>query len=122
MFKAYFDASYNDEVDRVKRKSDAFVLAGWVSTEERWAALLCAHNISRFSTSDFETSGGEFQSWRGDHDKRRSFVLGFIDQRSLKKSAREMPAPSRMAASVFGLRLVPLWEGTLTMPGLVGWR
>jgi hypothetical protein len=53
---------------------------------------------------------------------RRGKKVGEVcwGHRSLKNSWREMPAPSRMELSVFGLRLVPLWQGTLTIPGLVG--
>jgi hypothetical protein len=53
------------------------------------------------------------------NDGRRDSVRHY---RSLKNSSREIPAPSRMELSVFGLRLVALWHGTLIIPGLAGWR
>jgi hypothetical protein len=74
MFTAYFDAS------GTKRKT-VLTVAGFVSRinkwtrfDEEWKEILDAYGVSRFHMTDFASSGGEFQGWKGKSFQRREFI------------------------------------------------
>jgi len=74
MFTAFFDAS------GTKRKS-ILTVAGFVSRIEKWTRfdqewkeILDAHGVSQFHMTDFASSKGEFDSWRGKTAQRRELI------------------------------------------------
>ncbi len=74
MFTAYFDESGSDD-------TSALVVAGFVSTAEQWLRfdqdwkeILDRHGVSFFHMTDYAHSRGEFESWKGQEEKRNWFM------------------------------------------------
>lgn len=72
---SYFDAS-GKGLD-----FPALTVAGAISTVEswgvfidKWSAILASENVSEFHATDFFSSLGEFKDWRGDKQRRTTFM------------------------------------------------
>jgi len=79
LFSAYFDASGN------KRKT-VLTVAGFVSRvekwdrfNEQWKAILKSEGVSSMHMTDFASSLGEFTSWKGQSERRKTFVAALAN-------------------------------------------
>lgn len=88
-YTAYFDESGSPD------EGKALVVAGyvasdeqWLKFEDEWRAALAREGVSRFHMRDFAHSKREFESWRGDEQRRTAFMktLVGIIRRNIRKS------------------------------------
>ncbi len=75
LFTAYFDASGKPD------RGGVLSIAGYVSDYRKWARfriewarILAGESVSSFHMTDFVSSRGEFAGWRGQTDRRRTFI------------------------------------------------
>jgi hypothetical protein len=79
IFSAYFDAS-GTKRDRVLTAA-GFVsrVSKWDRFNYEWANILAIEQVSSMHMTDFVSSKREFQSWKGQSDRRRHFVSKLSD-------------------------------------------
>lgn len=78
MFTAYLDESGSKD-------TPAMVVAGWVASadqwirfEKDWQVILSDHGIGLFHMRDFAACRGEFESWKGKEERRKSFLSRLV--------------------------------------------
>jgi len=92
IYTAYFDESGSPD------EGKALVVAGYVASVEQWRkfddewhAALAHEGVRRFHMRDFAHSRREFESWKGDEERRTAFIktLVGIIRRNIRKSFSE---------------------------------
>jgi hypothetical protein len=74
MFTAYFDASGNGSSSKLTIGGVVAHVKLWQSFECEWNKVLASENVAQFHATDFASSEGEYKGWKGDKDRRSSFL------------------------------------------------
>lgn len=79
MYTAYFDESGTHD------GSDAIVVAGYIANDQQWQEfdrewnqVLASAGVAHFHMKDFAHSRKEFESWKGDEERRGEFLKRLI--------------------------------------------
>lgn len=88
-FGAYFDTAGTENDQWVIATAGVVATTEkWSRFEKGWARVLQKHGVTQFHMKDFAHSRGEFTAWRGDNDRRTTFVSSLIQEikRGVNKS------------------------------------
>lgn len=76
---AYFDASgKKDSHPSVTVAGSVASARKWERFEGEWNAVLKKHHVKEFHATDFAASLGEYKDWKGDTEKRSSFLRSLV--------------------------------------------
>jgi hypothetical protein len=79
MFTAYFDASGTKRTQVLTVAGFVSHVKRWERFDQKWSAILRRNNVGSFHMTDFASSEGEFKSWRGKSELRRTFIADLVE-------------------------------------------
>ena len=75
LYSVYLDASGKPETDASLVVAGAVApVKNWIRFERAWKSVLDDEGVSEFHATDFAASQGEYRKWKGDKDRRASFL------------------------------------------------
>jgi hypothetical protein len=74
IFTAYFDASGTKKMPVLTVAGFVSHVKRWDQFESKWSAILKRYGVSTLHMTEFASSKGEFKNWRGQSDRRRTFI------------------------------------------------
>jgi hypothetical protein len=75
LYSVYLDASGKPETDASLVVAGAVApVKNWIRFERAWKSVLDDEGVSEFHATDFAASQGEYRKWKGDRDRRASFL------------------------------------------------
>lgn len=77
VFTAYFDASGNRQMSVMSVTGFVSRAAKWIRFEKRWRSLL-PESISMFHMTDFASSYGGWEAWKGESAKRVALIESLV--------------------------------------------
>jgi hypothetical protein len=78
MFTAYFDASGTKRTSVLTVSGFVSRVEKWARFEQEWGSILKREGINFFHMTDFASSLGEFEGWKGQTERRRKLIQDFV--------------------------------------------